>query len=235
MSKFPFLQGKTVAGKIVSTYRDARIIKIDKDFKFTVQTTPATRAEILDPNPLKEGGFPIPAEVLLILYRYEELQGDKTVEIPIVDGALLKGTSQPFFEDELKRIFKEEESSILLEGTIFHSELEKSKQTARESLVSFEQENFPYTKTSCRKIIEEIRRIVENWPAVNGSKSLQDKLKKTVISLYSFASIGGPHEGVTTREETELILKITMALLLYCNSILKSDRCKSGFATNKHA
>lgn len=90
--------------------------------------------------------------------------------------------------------------------------------------MSFEQENFVYTKTSYRRILEEIKRIVNEWKTVDGSESLCEKLKSVVSSLYSFASVGGPHEGVTTKEETELILKNTTSLLFYVNSLLKNQR-----------
>ena len=56
------------------------------------------------------------------------------------------------------------------------------------------------------------------------SESLCKKLKSVVSSLYSFASIGGPHEGVTTKEETELILKNKTSLLFYINFLLKNQR-----------
>jgi hypothetical protein len=49
---------------------------------------------------------------------------------------------------------------------------------------------------------------------------------KVINSLYSFASIGEPHEGVTTKEETELLLKTTTSILFYVNSLLKSERVR---------
>jgi hypothetical protein len=38
---------------------------------------------------------------------------------------LLKGGYTSYFEDEIKRILKEEEAGLILEGTIFHQQLEK--------------------------------------------------------------------------------------------------------------
>ena len=137
---------------------------------------------------------------------------------------LLKGGYTSYFEDEIKRILKEEEAGLILEGTIFHQQLEKYVSNLKEALLSFEQENFVYTKTSYRRILEEIKRIVNEWKTVDGSESLCEKLKSVVSSLYSFASVGGPHEGVTTKEETELILKNTTSLLFYVNSLLKNQR-----------
>lgn len=43
---------------------------------------------------------------------------------------------------------------------------------------------------------------------MDGSESLCEKLKSVVSSLYSFASIGGPHEGIVMKEETEFVLRI---------------------------
>jgi hypothetical protein len=141
-----------------------------------------------------------------------------------VENLLLKGSYTYYFEDEVKRILKEEEVGLILEGIIFHQRLEKYVSNLKEALLSFEQENYVFTKTSCRRILEEIKRIVAEWKTVDGSESLCEKLKSVVSSLYSFASIGGPHEGVTTKEETELILKNTASLLFYINSLLKNQR-----------
>jgi len=226
-SNFPFLEGRLIAGKVVSIYRDGRITRINKEFMSKMAKTVGTTspiAEIVEPNPLKALGLPIPLDVLFVVYRYHEPLGEQLIEFPIAEGILLRSSGLSYFEDETKRILKEQESSMLLEGTIFHENLLKSTQMAREAVVSFEQENFAYTKTSCRRIIEEIKKTANAWKTIDGSESLCEKLKSLVNSLFSFASIGGPHEGVTTKEETELILKYTMSLLFYCNSILKSER-----------
>jgi len=230
MSNFPFLEGKTVAGKVVSIYRDGRITRINKEFKSKIVKTgtpPAQQrhvGEIIEPNPLKILGFPTPIDVLTVVNKYEEVIADRLIEFPIAEGILLRSTAFSYFEDEVKRILKEQESSMLLEGIVFSLELQKSMDMAREALVSFEQENFVHTKTSCRRIIEEIKRIADRTKTIDGSESLGDKVRSLVHSLYSLASIGGPHEGVTTKEETELILKSTMSLLFYYNSILKNER-----------
>lgn len=42
--------------------------------------------------------------------------------------------------------------------------------------------------------------------------------------MFSFASIGGPHAGVTTKEETDFILKNTTAMLFYVNALIKNRR-----------
>lgn len=126
---------------------------------------------------------------------------------------------------------KEEEASLILEGTIFHPQLQKHASNIKEVLLSFGQENFAFTKTSCRKVLEDIKRIVNEWTFIDGSKSLCEKFSGFIHSLYSFASIGGPHEGVTTREETELLLKTTTSILFYVNSLLKNERVtKKGVA-----
>lgn len=231
MSNFSYLDGKVIVGKVISTYRDGKLIKINKGFKSKlVRSGNYYVSEILEPNPLKTAGLPLPSQILVIVYKYEEeIEVEletKKVEFPIAEGILLKGSVSYGFEDESKRILKEEELGILLEGTIFHSNLQKLESGVKETLTSFEQGNFAHTKTSCRKILEEIKQTVSEWKAVDESDSLSEKFKGVVNSLYSFASIGGPHEGVVTREETELILKNTMSLLLYVNSLLKNERVR---------
>ncbi len=102
---------------------------------------------------------------------------------------------------------------------------ESGEDGLKEALISFEQENFAVAKTSCRKILEDIKQIVNEWKTVDDSQSMCEKLQKIVGSLYSFASIGGlAHEGVTTKAETELILKNTTSLLFYINFLLKNDK-----------
>jgi len=225
INNFPFLEGKVISGKFISMYRDGRIIRINKEFKCKlVRSGTVTIGEILEPNTIEALGLPLPSYFLIAGYKFEKDTDQGKVEFPIAENVLLKGGYTPYFEDEVKRILKEEEASLILEGIIFHPRLEKHASTLKEALSSFEQDNFAFTKTSCRKILEEIRRIISEWKTVDGSESLCEKLKSVIGSLYSFASIGGPHEGVTTREETELILKNTTSLLFYINSLLKNQR-----------
>jgi hypothetical protein len=225
INNFPFLEGKVILGKFISTHRDGRIIRINKEFKCKlVRSGTVVVGEILEPNPIEALGLPLPSYFLIAGYRFEKDSDRGKVTFPIAENMLLKGSYTSYFEDEIKRILKEEEAGLILEGIIFHPRLEKHASNLKEALFSFEQENFAFTKTSCRKILEEIKRIVGEWKTVDRSESLCEKLKSVVGSLYSFASIGGPHEGITTKEETELILKNTTSLLFYINSLLRNQR-----------
>lgn len=239
MSNFPFLEGKVIVGRFISTYRDGRTIRIGKEFKCKLgRSGNFVIGEILKPNPLKAMGLPLPSSLLIVAYKYEEeevpivFEGEeveaKLNEFPIAENVMLKsGSMYSYFEDEIKRILKEEEAGLILEGTIFHPQLQKHASNIKEALLSFGQENFAFTKTSCRKVLEDIKRIVNEWALIDGSKSLCEKFSSLINSLYSFASIGGPHEGVTTREETELLLKTTTSFLFYVNSLLKNERVAS--------
>jgi len=228
INNFPFLEGKVISGKFISMYKDGKIIRINKEFKCKlVRSGDAVNGEILEPNPIEALGLPLPSYFLTVCYKFEEDGIYFGVEVPIAENVLLKGGSYTsYFEDEIKRILREEEAGLILEGTVFHPELEKHASNLKEALLSFKQENFALTKTSCRKILEGIKRIVGEWKTVDGSGSLCEKLKSVVSSMYSFASIGGPHEGVVTKEETEFILKSTTSLLFYINSLLKNQRIK---------
>ena len=226
MSNFPFLEEKVIVGRFISTYRDGRTIRIGKEFKCKLgRSGNYVIGEILEPNPLKAMGLPLPSNILISIYKYEEELEQERVEFPIAENVMLKGGSMySYFEDEVKRILKEEEAGLILEGTIFHPQLQKHASNIKEALLSFGQENFAFTKTSCRKILEDIKRMVNEWAVIDGSKSLCEKFGSFINSLYSFASIGGPHEGVTTREETDLLLKTTTSILFYVNSLLKNER-----------
>lgn len=228
VSKYPLLMGNVLTGKFISVYLDGKIKTINKDFKCKVDNDVVKdiRGEILEPNPLKAIGLPLPSELLSVAYGYEVKHEQEKVELlPIAQDMVLRSGNLYRFEDEVKRILKEEEAGLILEGSNFHSRLVKHKSVLKEALISFEQENFAVAKTSCRKILEDIKQIVNDWKAVDDSQSMCEKLQKIVSSLYSFASIGGlAHEGVTTRAETELILKNTTSLLFYINFLLKNDR-----------
>lgn len=236
MYNFPFLEGKVIVGRFISTYRDGRTIRIGKEFKCKLgRSGNFVIGEILEPNPLKAMGLPLPSSLLIVAYKYEEeevpivFEGEEVKaelkgEFPIAGNVMLKGGSMYSFEDEVKRILKEEEAGLILEGTIFHPQLQKHASNIKEALLSFGQENFAFTKTSCRKVLEDIKRIVNEWAFIDRSKSLCEKFGSFINSLYSFASIGGPHEGVTTGEETELLLKTTTSILFYVNSLLKNER-----------
>jgi len=223
INNFPFLEGKVVIGKIISMYRDGKTLRINKEFRCRIaRSGTITVGEILEPNPVEELGLPLPSYFLISVFKFEKELGGTT--FPIAQSILLKGGYTSYFEDEIRRILKEEEAGLILEGTIFHPALEKYSLNLKEALSSFEEESFAHTKTSCRKILEGIKRIAGEWKTVDGSESLCEKLKSVINSLYSFASIGGPHEGVTTKEETELMLKNTASLLFYINSLLKNQR-----------
>jgi hypothetical protein len=166
ITNFPFLEGNIIIGKFVSTYRDGKIIRINKEFKSKlIRSGNYFIGEILEPNPLRAIGLPLPSTLLVVAHKYEvpfiKFEGgeEKRQEFPIIENVMLKGSTYSYFDDEVKRILKEEEAGLILEGTIFHPELEKHSLTLKEALLSFEQENFAFTKTCCRRILEDIKRM----------------------------------------------------------------------------
>ena len=171
INNFPFLEGKVVIRKIISMYKDGKIVRINKEIKCKI-TCSGTIAigEILEPNPVEELGLPLPSYFLIIAYKFEKESDQEKAIFPIAQDILLKGGYISYFEDEIKRILKEEEAGLILEGMIFHPTLEKYASNLKEALLSFEQENFAFTKTSCRKILEQIKRIVNEWKTVDGRR-----------------------------------------------------------------
>jgi hypothetical protein len=225
MASFQVLDGKTMTGKMVSIYRDGKVMRVNREFKGTVILVGGVpEVDILEPNPMKALGLPLPSPALVVVYKYEEEEKGVVREFPIAEGVILRCGPTSYFEEEIKRILKEEESGIVLEGTVFHDRLQGLDLTMREAFSLFQQESFPHVKTSCRKVIERIKQISSGWKTVDNSESLADKFKGIITSVYSFLSIGGAHEGPSSREETEFILKSTLACLLYVNSLLKSER-----------
>lgn len=86
MSNFPFLEGKVIVGRFISTYRDGRTIRIGKEFKCKLgQSGNYVIGEILEPNPLKAMGLPLPSNILISIYKYEEELEQERVEFPIAE------------------------------------------------------------------------------------------------------------------------------------------------------
>nr|MDO8080336.1 hypothetical protein [Candidatus Freyarchaeota archaeon] len=103
MSKFPFLEDKTIIGKFISIYTDGRVKRIDKEIKFKPHRRGNTfYAEILEPNPLKNTGIPLPSYILVNVFKYEEKYALEVKEFPIAENMLLKASSS-YFEDEMKK------------------------------------------------------------------------------------------------------------------------------------
>ncbi len=172
---------------------------------------------------MKERGLP-PCEICVALYKYEDLDGERALEFPIMENDLIRGYASNYFDEIIRRISREEEIRIILETTTFHPDLKESSQTLRDANMSFEEERYSHTKTSCRKILEGLRERVPNWKTIDGSESACEKFKGVLNSMYSFASVGGPHPGISTREETEFILKAVAGTFFYVNTLLKNGR-----------
>ncbi|MGH9922249.1 MAG: hypothetical protein ACRD38_05815 [Nitrososphaerales archaeon] len=233
VKKFPFLADKIIGGEILATYIDNKITIVRKPFKCRVahsEQHPNWLGTMLDLNPLREKGIP-PCDLCVLLYKYEETQDEKTIELPIMENEIVKAYVLNYFDEIIKKIAKQEEIRIILETTTFHTDIKNLAETLRDAYISFEEEKYPHAKTSCRKILENLRNKAENWQAIDDSKSICENFKRVLNALHSFSSIGGPHEGSSTREETEFILKSVAGAFFYVNSLLKNDRINSN--TNK--
>lgn len=226
VNRFPFLALKTVTGEILATYVENKVTVIRKPFKckvIRIQEHPNWIGIFTELNPLKEKGIP-PCQLCVAFYKYEETQRTKTVEFPVMENEVIKGSAWGYFDEIVKRISKEEEIRIMIETTTFAPEVKGLAETLRDAYMSFEEEKYSHTKTSCRKILENLRNRSKGWTTIDDSESIHEKLNSVLNSMYSFASVGGPHEGKSTREETEFILKAVSAVFFYVNSLLKNAR-----------
>lgn len=152
---FPFLRGSILLGQIISYHKDEKTIKIDQSFKCKISSPYENKSygTLIDPNPLKSIGLPVPSYILAIAYRYREKEDPDSPEIPIAENVIFRQFSSiSYFEQDIKRIQKIEEAKHILEGTIFNNELEKITPKLKEAYVFFEQENYSQTKTSCRLV-----------------------------------------------------------------------------------
>lgn len=227
INRFPFITDKTILGEILAVYIENKAKPVREPLEFTItqdQQKPNRLTGIIgNLNPLKKGGIP-PCQVCIVLYKYRDQSGEAINEFPIMEGEIIKGNTWSNFDDIIKKALKEQEISMMLESTTFHPELAQLPQLLRDSQVSFEDERYPDAKTSCRKILENLRNKSKNWDTIDGSKSACEKLNKVMDSMYSFASFGGPHEGLNTEDETEVILKSTSSIFFYINKLIKANR-----------
>lgn len=228
IDRFPFLGGKDIDGEILAAYVDNKVIFIRQPFKCRVIDTEQYpkwigAISLFWKNPLKEKGIP-PCDLCVALYKYEESSGKKTNEYPIMENEIIRGNTGSYFDDIMRKIVKEEEIRMMIETTIFHPDVKRQSETLRDAYISFEEQRFADTKVSCRKILENLKNMSKDWETIDGSKSICEKVNDILKSMYSFASTGGPHEGVNTPDETEFILKVVAGILFYTNNLLKNYR-----------
>jgi len=226
VNRFPFIADKTISGEILATYIDNKVVLVKEPFECQAiqsqQQSPRWMGIVGELNPLKKRGIP-PCQLCVALYKYHEKPAEKANEFPIMENETIKGNTYNF-DDVVKKILKEQEIRIIIESTIFHPELAQLVTLLRDSQIAFEEERYPDTKTSCRKIIENLRAKSKDWETIDGSGSVSEKISKIMDIMFSFASVGGPHGGLNTKDETELILKTVAALFSYINTLMKNDR-----------
>jgi len=93
INEFLFLEGKVVIGKIISMYKDGKIVRINKEIKCKItrtETRSRTIGLILEPNPVEELGLPLPSYFLIIAYKFEKESDQEKVIFPIAQNILLK-------------------------------------------------------------------------------------------------------------------------------------------------
>ena len=111
LNNFPYLEEKTIIGKVIAMRRDGRIIRLNEEVRFRVIRESGYKVigELLDPNPIVFLGLPLPCDFLLICYKYEKEEEGRKITLPIIENALLKVGYSSYFEDEIKRNFYEVE------------------------------------------------------------------------------------------------------------------------------
>jgi len=89
-TKFPFLKGYILIGQIISYHKDEKTVIINQSFNCRISPTYENKSygTLIDPNPLKSIGLPVPSYILAIAYRYRESEELNSPEIPIAENAL---------------------------------------------------------------------------------------------------------------------------------------------------
>ena len=229
VARFPFIAEKTIYGEVLAANLDSKVVVIREAFQCTAKKEGRWYAVVGDLNPLRDRGIP-PCQLCLALYKYRDQTPAQSRQFPIMEDETVKGSAYSF-DDIVRRVTKEQEIALILASTTFHPQMVSLAQLLRDAQIAFEEERCPDTKTSCRKILEFLRAKSKNWQTIDNSKSICEKLCKMMDSLYSLASVGGPHEGLNTKDETQLILKSVSAVFFYVNTLLKSSRVEIAPAT----
>lgn len=129
------------------------------------------------------------------------------------------------WKEEVETRFRGAEEVIrLIELTGIVEEMKKPYEFLKEAYVKFKINFFADSKTSARKALEHIKNSVQPWKSVDKSEHLAEGIQKFVNSLYNLCSSGGPHSGIASLDETEVILNSTLYLFKYVNKILKEGR-----------
>jgi hypothetical protein len=228
IEKFPFLvSGMIISGEILATTIENKNVTLRKPFQCKVEPRenfPKWIGIIGELNPLKERGIPPSCQLCVAFYKYVDTSKEPPIEYPIMEGDTIKSNNIYPFDDIVKKIMKDQEIRMIIESTTFHSELTQLVNLLRDSQIAFEAERYPDTKTSCRKIIENLRAKSKDWLTIDESGSVCEKIGKVMDVIFSFASVGGPHDGLNTKDETEFILKTVAAILFYINILMKNNR-----------
>jgi len=174
---------------------------------------------------LKKLGVTSSSWICLVLETYNDLS--RTFTYPLYPDYFEIIETPDTLRNEVERRFKGMEEVVkLLEFTGVAGTVKGAYDDLVAAYRKFKSSSFEDSKTSIRKALEELRPVIRSWSTVDNSEHLADGIQKLAGSLYDLSSSGGPHKGVASQDETEVILNSTLYLFRYLNKIIKDNRMK---------
>jgi len=217
--------GHYLFGKLEFAKIDKKINKeIGNEIKLLIENSEGTFTFDSD-QILRNLGITPNSWVCLVLESYSTTTAKYAPKYPIYLDYFEIVEVPDALKEEVETRFKGAEEVIrLIELTGIAEELKKPYEFLKEAYVKFKINFFADSKTSARKALEHIKTSVRTWKSVDKSEHLAEGTKSFVNSLYSLSSSGGPHEGIASLDETEVILNSTLYLFKYVNKLVKEGR-----------
>lgn len=228
LNKLLFIKdGQRIYGKLEFCYIDKKVKReVSKSVELWIRTNRGI-FEFGSEEIIKKFGITPGSWICLVLEEYSE-KWDEDRRYPIYPDYFEIITVPDALRGEIESRFTGAEEVLkLIELTGIAENLEEAYGHLKNAYVKFKSDFFEDAKTSSRKTLEILRGVVQSWKTVDISEHLADGIKSLVRSLYSFSSTGGPHPGIATRDETEVILNSLLYLFKYINKILTEGRAET--------
>jgi len=174
---------------------------------------------------IRNNGITPTSWICLTLESYAKSSSQHAMRYPIYPDYFEILEVPDALREEIENKFKGAEEIIrLIKLTGVSEELKEGYEDLEKAYSKFKANFFEDAKTSLRKVLETIKGVIRPWENIDGSKHLAEGIISLTNSLFSLSSSGGPHKGVATLDETEVILNSTLSLFRYVNKLVKERR-----------
>lgn len=226
LSRFQVLQlGNLIFGKLEFSQIDKKVRK---------EVSKPITLEVKDYNGVFDSGsteiirnFGITPNswICLSLENYSTSSSEEAIKYPIYPEYFEIMETPDALREEIEGKFKGvEEIMKLVQLTGVVEDLKEPYNHLERAYFKFKANFFEDAKTSIRKALETLKKIIQRWKTIDNSSHLADGIKSLINSLYQLSSSGGPHKGIATKDETEVIINSTLYLFKYINKLIGENR-----------